>query len=563
MKVKHSIILVLGFCSCLAACKTGKSEYSADAVNAKQQLQKQLQTDLIVGYWKAEKAGQYDVEFFQSVTDGPLANTVKTGRLLKDGNITHLFDWSASADGVVQLNLVNSGCPQRPISSCETIARVRLSAAGKSSDQSDWLLEFDNNLDGITDNSVESRYFRQRLDTTVFTPGEHYFAHAQTFDLPVQLVVAGNQMQIQMNDLEKPITLKAVLSASNVDQILFPDDNTNFITHEQEFLIPDVGYQTLSIKQWYKNVTIKASVNGRYSVSYEIVNELIVPENLDPSAISSGAINKVDRFTRLAELISKFIPAEPVMAPVTYYSFFYGLIDDSISIAGGANQIEFTSDDSGHISRTDLYQDRHSSQTNFTWTQDSEGQVELTLANGDHLAIRFIEPVNGGYRVLMAHDNEVWGKQFYIHDLIRDDDVVDLDTLLPGRFSFTSNDGFSTHFVEFKENGEVEFSDLQGLSGYWFINDGGEVVSYECTDLYGLVVQTYQDCYAAFESLESNPSMQFAHIRKLRFMHKNGNELQAKYDANVWGGIFQIVDQEYLGVAWTYRWRYLGEPSKE
>lgn len=562
MKLAYKLLLSVGYCGYLAACENKSVEYNAEEYNSDQQHKIEIQTDKIVGYWKSESSTGYDVEFFDSAIAGPVESDLKTGRFYRNGSIAYLFNWSATPDGTIQMNLVNTGCTRKPLTQCTSIGSARLTARGENASQSNWSIEIDNNLDGVVDENTEAHYRRRQLDVKVLTPGEHFFSDAQNFDIPVRISVSGNEIEIQMNELEEPVYLSTTLPDSESDSIRFTDDESQLVTQEQEFLIPDVGYQVLTVKRWYENVELNASANDQYSLSYDVVSELSVPESIDLSSIDTKAINGLARFTRVGELISEFAKGEALAAPARFHTFFYNLFDDSISIAGGANDIEFTDNETGRISRTDLYMDKYSEELKFTWTQEPDGHLKLLLENGDTLKIHFVNAINGGYRVLMAGDHEVWGKQYSIHDLIRDSEVVDLDSLVPGRFSFVSNDGFSTHFVEFKANGEVVFSDLQGLGGYWFIDDLGDVVSFECTDLFGVVIEIYEECYSAFETLESDPMVNFAHVRKLRFLHRNGNDLQAKYDANVWGGIFEIVDRDYMGVSWTYRWRYLGEPAQ-
>ncbi len=185
--------------------------------------------------------------------------------------------------------------------------------------------------------------------------------------------------------------------------------------------------------------------------------------------------------------------------------------------------------------------------------QATDGTLTVTFDNGLSGTIRFISAFAGGYRVLFTLPHPVLGKEHRMHDMFIETPSILTEKDFPGRYIVHSVDGVS-------HNEMVLHADKTAtgvVGGHWFQDTNGDLVSYECTDLKGVDIPSYADCDATFNTDFSQVS--FSHIRRLRFMHREGNTFLVKYDANVYGARFSIVDRDYWGIAWTYRITRIGD----
>ena len=137
--------------------------------------------------------------------------------------------------------------------------------------------------------------------------------------------------------------------------------------------------------------------------------------------------------------------------------------------------------------------------------------------------------------------------------------------MFPGRYQIYSNDSFSTIPVSFTADGKVTFANTDDLAGRWFINDDGELVSYECTDLAGNAITDYDRCLESFEFIGTEGEYtDFSHIRRLKFLHRDGDDFLIKYNASFYGGPFNVVGAtDYLTVNWTYRMKRIGDVRQQ
>jgi hypothetical protein len=241
----------------------------------------------------------------------------------------------------------------------------------------------------------------------------------------------------------------------------------------------------------------------------------------------------------------------------------YSYITDQFSYGklngGGSNEMIFDTSSTGVLNYKDIYQGKNSEEKHFSWQINALGFLELNMDSGYQITVKFIEKTLGGYITLLAYDPPGDEAPYYSkNEFLLDDSYPAFADAFPGRFEFMSNDGFSKIFIDFKADHTLE-TNSPGVGGYWLIDENDNLISYECSSLNSQNIEDYQSCYDSLGVvLTDDRYTNFSHVRVVRVLHREGNHFKVKYDANLWGGPFGIVDSDYLGISWIYYWKRIG-----
>lgn len=548
----------------LSACGggTASSVSDVDQNSAKNRIQVAEIEKQLLGYWSSKAGNLPEYEFFNSSHDALFDQIIKTGRVFEAGNQVGVFHWNIVEDGTIYITLVERSCASRPLSVCSAIGRIKIVASGGSIHTATWTAQY-YDINGVEGKKISSEYNKKNLDLSAFQDGKFFLTKSDVFESPD--IVAGDLsndiISIQANwyrsDRVKQ-KLQAHFDLKNKQYIEFASGKTTAFYENAEFLVANLGYKNFQIKSWYEDVVLSASEKDKYALRYELHREIQFPDDIDPKQVNFDNFTPIYKTTVFFNLLNKFIHGPTIKPMDKFYSLIPVGFDASRVINQAGNELLFTSNTEAVISHVDNINGAKTTTTShtLTWSQNDDGSVTFVSPTLKSITMYFIKSVNGGYNVFY----DLSEGRYVRHDLILDtaEPVVNESTL-PGRYRFLSANGWQPIEIVFHKNKTVTSTpDL--VSGYWFQDVNGDIVSYECTNMQQQDIVHYDECYNSFDYLGN---MSFAHIRRLRFMYKDGENYQMKYSASLYGARFDAVtaDQRHVSLSWTYRWQRVGNVS--
>ena len=549
IKPLYVSLIALALTACGGGGKTVDSVQEIPIVSANDQQ--------LVGYWAAEDSASPSFEFFASPTEAPFNISLQTGRIFESGKLVNIFYWKMQTNGLIGLSVVDASCMQRPLSQCPVVQSVAIEAKGSSIFDATWWVRFDQNLDGITDKTTTSRYKQKEIDAAQFSSGELFFTHAnnRVFDTPIVGNIVNGNMAIRLDDFQFPITVTANSFASNKRRINFQNSENLSVDIEQEFLT-SLGYKTFTVKQWYENVGLSATANNEYTLYYEVHRKVQVPTNIDPSSVQLNAYEKVEKKSTVVALIKSFLPSLPTPLNTKLFINMVEKFDN----ANAGNELQFFSETEGTLSYSLPFNNVPAEVKAFTWSKTEEGVLTLNFSNTGDIKVRAVQKINGGYQVLYSLPDKNYTNTYRIRDLIYDDLPVIDESILPGRYKFISISPLPNGSHEYDLTFHKDKRVTGVVGGYWFQDVNGDIVSYECTNSFGQMVVHYDECVKAFDNLAD---FKFVHIRRLKFVFKNGNEFQARYMGSQFTGAANNGNYYYSNFPLTYRWTRMGDEPIE
>lgn len=574
-KINFNFFSTCFFIAILAGCggKTAKSlnEVVTVTVDAQQ----------VVGYWTPANSANHSYEFFSSPTETPYNIPLKTGRILQGANLVSPFYWDMQSDGTIVLSLLSPSCPNRPLNNCPVIAVEKVIASGSSIQNSAWTISVDDNNDGVVDKKVTDTYHRQEIELSNFPQGDFFLIHDnnQVFDTPISGSVGSGKMSIRLDDFDKPITVSTDSFNTKAKSVKFSSSESSAILVDQSLYVSGTGYKKFTIKKWFEKVALSASSNGGFSLSYELHRKVQVPSDIDPALIliDQGSsryqirdYEMVEHISSLFGVVNKFVSGIPVHA----LDQFYVSLELDFQKSNAGNKLIFTSNKVGELSNTLAHHPEIVSEVrNFNWVQRDDGSIVLGFPNYGDVILRFIKTISGGYQVLYSKPDENYGTTFRVRDFIRGGAPVLNEQSIPGRYSFISSGALANGSHEYNLTFHRNKTVSGVVGGYWFQDTNGDIVSFECTDLLGQSISVYATCAAA---LDNTSSVTFAHVRRLKFVDKDGRNFQAIYNASVYGTrtflvypasgdpvvaskFFTAAGASADSLALTYRWVRVGD----
>lgn len=549
------VLLMLG--CFLVGCQSETEISNEEMVNQELEAQQDQILDLM-GLWQPDQ-GVRNFEFYWSGIDGLSVPGLQTGRIIENGRVMDLFYWTIDRSGVISMTIVDKFCAIRPINRCPVSKVGSIVVNGDSRNRATWDVLIDTDLDGIVDLEESAVYQRKSFEAGLADTQKFFLVPVnERFDTPILGESTSNQTMISLNYLDAPVGFHWNKNTTPEFAVTLQPVSSYNIVESETYFIDGIGYQELDVKTWYDKVQLHSLTQNNFLLSYEIRREIILPDGISASDVNED-VRQFERHSKIFNLSTSRFTDVTILPGQRFYSFFIDQFDDDLVNGGATNEIVFETETRGQLLYKDLYEDRYTQSKSFVWSRTSDDVVTIEMDDGYKIELIFLKEILGGFSVVQKHIPLDEAPYFYVHDFIQDGSVDNLSDLVPGRFEFLSNNGWQKVLIDFNSDFTIE-TNAPGVAGYWFINDDGELVGYECLTNANVEVPTYEDCYNRFEDLQSTDSnISFAHIRKLKFLHKNGNKLQAKYDANVWGGPFGIVDQDYMGISWTYRWERVGD----
>lgn len=573
LKLKLNTVVIATFIIFLFGCNTQKEQSASEIEQVNVEALK-LQQQNVLGYWQADNNNDFAIEFFASTLLAPRYliedDSIQTGRFYRQGQLGGRFYWQAQSNGNIELIIVDAACFLTPINQCQTASTAQITVDGSDIDNASWSIAFDNNLDDIVDDEVIENLSRAHIDASQLSTGEHFLQLSENgyFDVPVRVFIDNNNIAIDLDQFETRITQTASLSTNEQGQIAFGGEESLAVQRTVEVFVEDQGFQDLVLNEWYENVLLSKSIDNAYTLAYDIHRQLVLPNGVTKGMVQSSHIEGVSHHTISGNLVSQFVAGFSVSA----LESFNTEIKHSV-----LNEINFTSDTHGNIARIGLANNDAGLSYEFRWTQHDDGMLELVFDNAGqvihnekydqvsditNIRIKFIQPINGGYQALFIVNYLNEGLQYEIHDVVPQTEAIDTSTILPGRFLVESSDGYSEITANFTDQNTVEFqgsANTLAVEGFWFVDTNGDVVSFECNDLAGAEITDYATCLEAMDHIfDGNRTISFGHIRRMRFMHQDGNNFQVKYNAIFWGGVFGEFDT-IASANWTYRFLRVGD----
>lgn len=539
----------------LVACGGGTINSPDDLQNKKNVIQNQLAVaeDALLGYWVPKNLANDEFEFLPSATEWPKNPRLKTGRIFNQGFITARFYWELRGDGTIDINVVDVGCQSRPLNNCHVNKNISIALTGDTVKNSKWSVIYRN-----PDNSILSTnsdvYTQKDINLANLKVDEFYLTKTKDFGTPLSGRYANNRFFIRLDELSKQIEISA--DAPNIASANIKFSSDEVVNTTREFYVEGIGYKEIPIRQRYDNVRLIASEDNHYILTYELRSEIVVPADTNSDAIRRDDFLETIKETQILELISGFSPSPAIGSFEKYYSYIP--IDFNKTGDVDNNEIDFESSNGGFIKHTDLFDETRAAKQKFTWTQGDNSQILLNVDTFGEIAIKFISPVAGGYKVIFRWSDSTFGERYLIHDFLRDTYPLINNEDFPGIFKFISSDGWSEQEIIFHQDGTIS-SNPNLVGGFWFRDSNGDVVSFECSSTLGILMKSYNQCLSSFNNLSS---VSFAHIRRLHILNKSGNDYKIKYDAIYFGDRYFITGDNYSIVSWTYNWIRVGNESK-
>lgn len=512
----------------------------------------------IVGYWFSENPENPEYEFFASAFDVDFEPSVKQGRIFEGGKQVSSFYWQLQNDGTIELSIVDTLCNARPLNFCQSIGKVKITATGSSLSNAVWNIRYEDS-NGLNRKNIKNRYSKKYVNFSDSTDGGFVFSKREVFDFPIAGEIKDNKISLWVDwstrDFSKRIKLSANFNREGKDDIVFQTGENVSFYENRRFLVDGIGYLDLPVKSWYENVILSASNDDRYSLRYELHRKIELPEGLNIASVHLDGYRLLIKGSDSYEFIQQFIQGPVVKSTDRFFSFLDADIGDPIRTFGGAgNELVFISNEQVEVRLTDNVDGARTNtgSRSYTWNQNVDGSLFLDSPESK-IEVKFIKAIPGGYNVLFKYSYGGYSR----HDLILDAAPVVNESTFPGRYMFLSNDGYTIVEVIFHKDKTVT-SNPPIVNGHWFQDTNGDIISFECTTLERRDVTSYSECYDDFNRLND---MAFVHIRRLGFIHKDGDNYKIKYSASFYGDVFDTtaLSDDYLSLAWTYRWVRIGD----
>ncbi|PCK09048.1 MAG: hypothetical protein COA42_06095 [Alteromonadaceae bacterium] len=545
------LILTFSFAGLLLGC-SGDSDNSPAPIPEPENQAMQVE-----GLWASSIAGNESFEFFPSVFKGDLSAGLKTGRMTALDGSKIPFYWESEGDDTLLLNLVNPECVGLPLNACGDVEGIVtiVASPGLANDR-ELIIDFDDDADGLGDRNLTQQFRRVNIDVSNLNDGEIFFIEDPYFEVPLEGAVNGSVMSIQLPYTGTSVTVSANIANGAQESLMFDMVDSMPVSSMQAFPVTDGDSQELVVNTWYDHVVLNQSGGDYYALSFSIQREAVLPSDVNADDVDLSGLVVQEERTVILDMISEFIAGDVITASDRYYSFIQLDFNFPRTISNSGNELVFTSNSEGTLFRTDLFEGQFSETRDFTWTQENDGRLVLDFEGVGETNIRFIEPVPGGYRALIQTPRYD-GPQYIVHDFIRDADTpIVIGEDIPGRFELINNDGVTKILVNFNADNSITFPSIPNLFGFWFQDTNGDIVSYECVNNSFQIVTIYEDCLGSFDDLSN---VFFSHIRRVRFLAKQGDLYTSAYDSIFWGGPFGTFDGQYTSTAWTYRWHRLGD----
>lgn len=558
IKLNHLFFPVLF--ALLIGCGGGTIDSAKDLekVDAEQLVEVKNIEKNIVGYWASANTENPEYEFFASAFEQDFEPSIQQGRVFEGGRQVHFFYWQLQSDGVIRLTLVDTFCNARPLSSCPAIGLVKIQATGSSLSSATWSIRYED-LHGVTTKSINNKYTRKNLDLSAFLQGEFVLSKHEVIDFPIGGEVNVNTISLWVDwsksDFTKKIKLSANIDTGTKKDVKFGAGEDLAFYESQRFFVDGIGYQDLQVKTWYENVVLTASAGNRYSLRYEVHRKLQLPDGVIASAVHLDNFRLLIKGSGSYELINQFIRG-PILKPMDrFFTYLDAELGDPVrTFSGYGNELFFTSNEFVEARLTDNVDGAKSNTDtrSYRWSQGDDGTLSLKSPESN-ITMKFIKAIHGGYNVLYRYSDGGYSR----HDLIWDSASVVDEATFPGRYLFESTSGWGVLEVTFHKDKTVT-SNPDSISGHWFQDTNGDIVSFECITLERRDISNYSECIESFDRLSD---MDFVHIRRLGFIHKDGDNYQLKYSASFYGNdVIRTTDisDDYLSLAWTYRWARVG-----
>lgn len=556
IRMNVRLLLVSFFFLVLAGCGGGSGGSSSTAVQGAADSGPVAVFDTqVFGAWTAQDGSNEAYEFYAAPTEAPYTG-LKTGRILKNGQIVSMFHWSILPNGSIRINKVARSCPDRPYDRCATTGQVTITAHGNSIFHARWQAEFDDNMDGVIDRKVSDVYDRQEIDLTNIAQGEFFLTRSENFATPLQGTVANHTLSVRMVDFGQPLNLSLNFPSGKGRSLEFASGEALALQGVVTLDVQGAAPTEFPVKRWYEHVELSRNATGGFILEYETHAKVQIPANLDRALVVLGTTETPEKKSRSLSVIDKFISTATIAAGDKFATAMQLDFNPQWVIDGVGNELQFTSALAGQVNHRDLNHDKYSETRPFNWSRLPDGSLALDFGQGIVISVRFVKPVNGGYQVLYTFPHPTLGVDYLVHDLIKESAPVLTENDVPGRYVFTSTDGLTQDEVTLHKDKTVTGI----VSGFWRLESNGDLVSFECYDTANKLITRYEDCLASLDDLTK---VHFVHVRRMRFMYKDGNNYQVKYDANLWGerptdGFGGIFFPNYIGISWTYRWVRVG-----
>ncbi|MES2296358.1 MAG: hypothetical protein V4582_04915 [Pseudomonadota bacterium] len=526
----------------LAGCSGGGSSTPTPALAAGVLTQAQ-----IAGYWAPSNSANEAYEFFNSPHLFPY-NGLKMGRVLRGKESQGLFFWDANSDGSIKMTKVAPSCETRPITACPVLSVANIVPSSSAG----WKLSFDDNGDGVIDRVVTDTYKQHELDLSTLPQGEFLLAKGEQFEGPWLGFRAGNQFGIRMQIANQPVPLSATIPSGPVhDIVMNGTGEASAVKSSSNFTMVDGSKKSIPYKVWAENAVLSAGVEDGFILSYELHFKILYPADVAPSSVLPGTF-ETPQLRTLAADRATFVHGPTIKANDHFATYLPVDFDPDWSLTQSGNDLKFTSATDGVLSYVDIHGGKYSDHRAFNWKQKDDGTVVMTFPNGLSIDMRFIRELGGGYVVAYTIPDPLLGQTFLMHDLIIDNGPIMTDAEIAGHYTFISSDGVSINEINLHKNHTITGI----VGGYWFRDTNGEFVGYECADLAKHDIPDFATCSA---QLDDTSKSDFLHLRRLRFLRQNGNQLLVKYTADVYGGRFTAHGRDYTTVALTYRFKRVGD----
>ncbi|MBY0572438.1 MAG: hypothetical protein K2P84_02050 [Undibacterium sp.] len=538
-------LVTLLACFFLSSC--GGSGGSGSAPEAG----KPLAADQIPGYWKANNKDAESYEFYQGSHTAPYV-TIKSGSIFQGTQYVGMFYWTSASDGSIKMTKVAPACDLRPISQCPITGLVTAYPGNVTAEGANWKFAYDDNHDGVVDRTVSDEYKHPNVDLSSLAQGDFYLSKGEVFSSPWLGLRSGNQLGIRIEVAGQPVPLSlAVPATPSLSVTLNGAGEPSAVKTSSTFTMKDGSRLSIPIKVWTENVTLSAGANNGFILEYAFHRKVMFPKDVDPNNVDVKDFETPQQRSASFARVDQFIHGPTIRANDRFATLLPADFDPDWALLGAGNEINFTSATEGNLSHIDFHNGLYSEHRKFSWKQKDDGRVVMSFISGLEITMRFIKDINGGYQVVYTIPHPTLGLTFFQHDLIRDNLLTLSDSELEGRYVFISTDGLTRNELILHKDKRVSGV----VAGFWFRDTNGDVVGYECTDLQEKEIADYDQCYA---QLNDTSKVSYVHLRRLKFMQKNGNEFLVKYNAALYGERWGVLNRDYMTASLTYRFIRVG-----
>ena len=508
----------------------------------------------VLGAWVPQNEGNDTYEFYAGPTENPVA-VVNTGRVYRNKKLIDIFSWAVQTNGALKLSSIGTRCATRPITLCAPTGTTTIVANGNSINHGKWTFEHDDNGDGIIDRRVSDVFDRKEIDLTFMPQGEFFLSRSDTYAVPFQGKIEGRTISLRMVDSGKPVWLSATMPLAKGRSLRFESGEAFSSQANATFNVTGLGARQFPVKSWYENVELSSTATGGFILEFETRKKVLIPADISPALVNLGTTEVPVKKSRSLIYIDKFTTGAPVELNQVYDTFLSLDFSPVLVNASAGTEVKFTSATQGTFSHTDHNKGIYTESRNFTWVQNTDGSLTLDFGKGIRIGIRFIKAISGGYQVLFSIPSATLGTDYLIQDWIKEQPSTLTEADAIGTYVFVGGDGITENIVTL--HADKTISGVAG--GFWFIDANKDVVSYECYNKANKLLSRYEECEAG---LNDTSTISFVHIRRLKFMYKNGTEYEVKYNANLWGtrsdGFGGISTKNYYGLNFIYRFNRTG-----